>query len=90
MELRMGEADKGREEKKKHCHGRTRKNTEKTEEETRKEAEDLPRKEGTSYRSGCVSDGWARKQKQKISNGNKTKNKWKHLPRNYTETKYIF
>ena len=82
MELRMREVDEGGEKKKKHCHGRTRKNTEKT--------EDLPRKEGTSYRAGCVSDGWARKQKQKISNGNKTKNKWKHLPRNYPEGKHIF
>ena len=28
MELRIREADKGREEKKKHCHGMTRENTE--------------------------------------------------------------
>ena len=45
----MGEVDKGGEKKKKHRHGRTRNYTEKTEEE--------PRKEGTSYRAGGVSDG---------------------------------
>jgi len=32
MELRIREVDEGREEKKKHCHGITRKNTEKRQE----------------------------------------------------------
>ncbi len=38
-------------------HGQTRNYTEKTEAETRKEAEELATETTTSFRAGCVSDG---------------------------------